>query len=114
MAWAEFEANPDGARSDAGLAADLPWIRDTTDDVTTAWAAERSWAWLTRHSSSSRSSSVGWGAPPELIAVSVVPIGSSPWGVLAATASTRAQRLETLRRAETLDPRHGSLAAFAS
>lgn len=44
------------------------------------------------------------GEPPERIAVSVVSIGELSLGVLAATASTRAQRMETLRRAETLDP----------
>jgi len=42
--------------------------------------------------------------PPERIAVSVVTIGELSLGVLAATNATRAQRMETLRRAEALDP----------
>ena len=34
MAWAEFDASLDGARSDMGLAADLAlMLPDTTDDV---------------------------------------------------------------------------------
>src|SRR3984893_6157887 len=45
------------------------------------------------------------GAPPERIAVSVVTIGELRLGVLAATdGPTRARRLETLTRAEELDP----------
>jgi hypothetical protein len=44
------------------------------------------------------------GEPPERIAVSVISVGELSLGVLAATVSTRAQRLETLRRAEALDP----------
>lgn len=44
------------------------------------------------------------GEPPERIAVSVVSIGELTLGVLAAASSTRARRLETLRRAEGLDP----------
>jgi predicted nucleic acid-binding protein len=45
------------------------------------------------------------GAPPQQIAVSVVTIGELRLGVLAAVDSpTRARRLETLSRAESLDP----------
>jgi predicted nucleic acid-binding protein len=45
------------------------------------------------------------GAPPERIAVSVVTVGELRLGVLAATdGPTRARRLETLTRAEELDP----------
>ncbi|HEX6330692.1 MAG TPA: type II toxin-antitoxin system VapC family toxin [Actinomycetota bacterium] len=43
--------------------------------------------------------------PPERIAVSVITIGELRLGVLAAVdGSTRARRLETLSRAEALDP----------
>ena len=45
------------------------------------------------------------GAPPQQIAVSVVTIGELRLGVLAAAdGPTRARRLETLSRAEALDP----------
>ncbi len=45
------------------------------------------------------------GTPPERIAVSVVTIAELRLGVLAATdGPTRARRLETLVRADTLDP----------
>ena len=45
------------------------------------------------------------GAPPEQIAVSVVTVGELRLGVLAAKdGPTRARRLETLTRAEELDP----------
>ena len=45
------------------------------------------------------------GTPPERIAVSVVTIGELRLGVLAAAdGPTRARRLETLSRAEKLDP----------
>lgn len=45
------------------------------------------------------------GVPPERIAVSVVTVGELRLGVLAATdGPTRARRLETLTRAEELDP----------
>lgn len=45
------------------------------------------------------------GAPPERIAVSVVTIAELRLGVLAATdGPTRARRLETLTRADALDP----------
>jgi predicted nucleic acid-binding protein len=44
------------------------------------------------------------GRPPERIAVSVVTIGELSLGVLVAVGEARAQRLETLRRAEALDP----------
>ena len=45
------------------------------------------------------------GEPPQQIAVSVVTIGELRLGVLAATdGPTRARRLETLSRAEALDP----------
>lgn len=45
------------------------------------------------------------GPPPQEIAVSVVTIGELRLGVLAAADSpTRAQRLETLTRAEAFDP----------
>jgi predicted nucleic acid-binding protein len=45
------------------------------------------------------------GAPPERVAVSVVTIGELRLGVLAAIdGPTRARRLETLTRAEGLDP----------
>lgn len=44
------------------------------------------------------------GEPPERIAVSVVSIGELTLGVLAAASSTRARRLETLRRAEGPGP----------
>jgi len=44
------------------------------------------------------------GQPPERIAVSVVSIGELSLGVLVAVGAGRAQRLETLRRAEALDP----------
>ena len=45
------------------------------------------------------------GAPPERIAVSVVTVGELRLGVLAAKdGPTRARRLETLTRAEELDP----------
>lgn len=45
------------------------------------------------------------GEPPQRIAVSVVTIGELRLGVLAAAdGPTRARRLETLSRAETLDP----------
>ena len=45
------------------------------------------------------------GVPPDRIAVSVVTVGELRLGVLAATdGPTRARRLETLIRAEELDP----------
>ncbi|HTD58126.1 MAG TPA: type II toxin-antitoxin system VapC family toxin [Solirubrobacteraceae bacterium] len=45
------------------------------------------------------------GVPPERIAVSVVTVGELRLGVLAASdGPTRARRLETLTRAEALDP----------
>lgn len=45
------------------------------------------------------------GTPPQQIAVSVVTVGELWLGVLAAVdGPTRAQRLETLSRAEALDP----------
>lgn len=45
------------------------------------------------------------GAPPELIAVSIVTIAELRLGVLvAADGPTRARRLETLTRAEALEP----------
>ena len=45
------------------------------------------------------------GVPPDRIAVSVVTVGELRLGVLAATdGPTRARRLETLTRAEELDP----------
>jgi predicted nucleic acid-binding protein len=45
------------------------------------------------------------GRPPEQFAVSVVTVGELRLGVLAAEdGTTRAQRLETLSRAEALDP----------
>jgi hypothetical protein len=45
------------------------------------------------------------GAPPQEIAVSVVTVGELRLGVLAAVdGPTRARRLETLSRAEALDP----------
>lgn len=45
------------------------------------------------------------GQPPERIAVSVVTIGELSLGVLAASSGReRGQRLETLRRAEALEP----------
>jgi predicted nucleic acid-binding protein len=45
------------------------------------------------------------GEPPQQIAVSVVSIGELRLGVLAATdGPTRSRRLETLSRAEALDP----------
>lgn len=44
------------------------------------------------------------GEPPERIAVSVISVGELSLGVLVATADVRAQRLETLRRVEALDP----------
>ena len=45
------------------------------------------------------------GPPPERFAVSVVTVGELRLGVLAADdGPTRAQRLETLSRAEALDP----------
>ena len=45
------------------------------------------------------------GVPPERIAVSVVTVGELRLGVLAASdGPTRARRLETLTRAEELDP----------
>jgi predicted nucleic acid-binding protein len=44
------------------------------------------------------------GSPPDRIAVSVVTIGELSLGVLVAVGAARAQRLETLRRAEALDP----------
>jgi predicted nucleic acid-binding protein len=45
------------------------------------------------------------GPPPERFAVSVVTVGELRLGVLAAEdGTTRAQRLETLSRAEALDP----------
>jgi predicted nucleic acid-binding protein len=45
------------------------------------------------------------GSPPTTIAVSVVTVGELRLGVLAATdGPTRARRLETLSRAEALDP----------
>src|ERR1700694_2786242 len=45
------------------------------------------------------------GVPPERIAVSVVTVGELRLGVLAAVdGPTRARRLETLSRAEALDP----------
>lgn len=45
------------------------------------------------------------GAPPQQVAVSVVTIGELRLGVLAAAdGPTRARRLETLSRAEALDP----------
>lgn len=45
------------------------------------------------------------GVPPERIAVSIVTVGELRLGVLAADdPDTRAQRLETLTRAEALDP----------
>lgn len=45
------------------------------------------------------------GQPPDRIAVSVVTVGELALGVLCATdATTRAQRLETLRQAEALHP----------
>lgn len=45
------------------------------------------------------------GPPPERIAVSVVTIGELRLGVLAAAdGATRARRLETLTRADTLEP----------
>jgi len=45
-----------------------------------------------------------YGEPPERIAVSVVSIGELSLGVLVAVGDTRAQRLQTLRRAEALEP----------
>jgi predicted nucleic acid-binding protein len=45
------------------------------------------------------------GSPPETIAVSVITVGELRLGVLAAgDGPTRARRLETLSRAETLEP----------
>lgn len=45
------------------------------------------------------------GHPPERIAVSVVTVGELALGVLCAVdGASRAQRLDTLRRAEALDP----------
>ncbi|MDQ3353972.1 MAG: hypothetical protein M3507_05745, partial [Actinomycetota bacterium] len=44
------------------------------------------------------------GDPPEQIAVSVISVGELSLGVLVASADVRAQRLETVRRAEELDP----------
>lgn len=45
------------------------------------------------------------GAPPQSIAVSVVTVGELRLGVLAASdGQTRARRLETLSRAEALEP----------
>ncbi|HEY0831452.1 MAG TPA: type II toxin-antitoxin system VapC family toxin [Candidatus Dormibacteraeota bacterium] len=45
------------------------------------------------------------GSPPEQVAISVVSIGELRLGVLAATdGAARARRLETLSRAEALDP----------
>lgn len=45
------------------------------------------------------------GTPPERVAVSVITIAELRLGVLAAVdGSTRAQRLETLTRADALDP----------
>ena len=45
------------------------------------------------------------GPPPESIAVSVITVGELRLGVLAAAdGSTRARRLETLSRAEALEP----------
>jgi predicted nucleic acid-binding protein len=40
------------------------------------------------------------GDPPEQIAVSVISVGELSLGVLVASADVRAQRLETVRRAE--------------
>ncbi len=45
-----------------------------------------------------------YGEPPERVAVSVVSVGELSFGVLVAVGDARAQRLETLRRAEALDP----------
>lgn len=44
------------------------------------------------------------GPPPERIAVSVVTIAELRLGVLAVDGATRARRLETLTRADSLDP----------
>lgn len=44
------------------------------------------------------------GEPPERVAVSVVSVGELSLGVLVAEGDARARRLETLRRAEALDP----------
>lgn len=44
------------------------------------------------------------GDPPERVAVSVITVGELALGVLAAGAPVRARRLETLRRAEALEP----------
>ena len=45
------------------------------------------------------------GAPPQEVAVSVITVGELRLGVLAAAdGPTRARRLETLSRAETLEP----------
>lgn len=44
------------------------------------------------------------GDPPERVAVSVVTVGELSLGVLVATGQARAQRLQTLRRAEALEP----------
>ncbi|MDQ6797657.1 MAG: PIN domain-containing protein [Actinomycetota bacterium] len=45
-----------------------------------------------------------YGEPPDRIAVSVISIGELSLGVLVAVGDARALRLETLRRAEALDP----------
>lgn len=44
------------------------------------------------------------GEPPERVAVSVITVGELSLGVLAAEGEARAQRLQTLRRAEALEP----------
>ena len=44
------------------------------------------------------------GVPPERVAVSVVTVGELWLGVLVAEGAALAQRLQTLRRAEALDP----------
>lgn len=44
------------------------------------------------------------GAPPERVVVSVVTVGELSLGVLVAEGDARAQRLQTLRWAEALDP----------
>ena len=44
------------------------------------------------------------GEPPERVAVSVVTVGELSLGVLVAAGEARARRLQTLRRAESLEP----------
>ena len=44
------------------------------------------------------------GDPPERVAVSVITVGELSLGVLVAAGQARAQRLQTLRRAESLEP----------